>query len=855
MSREIKKVAVIGAGVMGMGIAAQMANAGLEVELLDIVPKEAHNRNMIAEGALEKALKTNPAPFMHKDNARKIRAGNTEDHLERLKDCDLIIEAVKEDVAIKAALFQKIDQHRKAGSVVASNTSTIPLAVLTAEQSAQFKKDFVITHFFNPPRYMRLLELVTSNDNDPAMVAMVKDFMDQKIGKGVVLCHDSPGFIANRIGTFWLETAVVEAYRRDVKIEEADALLAKPIGVPKTGVFGLIDLVGLDLMPHISKSLLARVPADDPYRKVSGAEPVLTDTLNRLMAEGFTGRKGKGGFYRLNPESKGDEKEKQTLDLKTGTYRKSIKKPKLKALEISKKKGLKALMQDESKEGRYVREVMIRTLHYTASLVPAMVDDIHAVDEAMRLGYGWSFGPFELLDKIGTDDAAKAMADLGLDVPPLLQKAQGKSFYSIKDGQKLFLDVAGNYQPMPAQAGVLLLADIKRKTKPVIKNKSAAVWDIGDGVLCLEFTSKMNSLDHKIMDAINETIKLIGDGKGQYKALVIHNEADDFSVGANLGLALIAAMTKQYWLIDKIVQKGQDTLKALKYAPFPVVAAPSGKALGGGCEVLLHSNKVVAHAETYMGLVEVGVGLIPGWGGCAEMTVRAQASKKLPKGPMPAVAHCFEALSTAKVALSAQEGKEIMYLNQDDVIVMNKARLLFTAKETALLMAKDFVPPAPAEQLLLPGPAGKEALRLAVDGAYLRGLATPYDVVVSDRLATVLTGGDKADVTVRLHEDEVRRLEREEFKKLARDHRTFARIKHILTKGKPLREKPDGSAVRDLRLEKAGLWQRAVEFFVGAKPSSKDDFKAAAPKACCAGGKPAPGPDAGQKGDAPKKAA
>ncbi|MDD9901025.1 MAG: 3-hydroxyacyl-CoA dehydrogenase NAD-binding domain-containing protein [Alphaproteobacteria bacterium] len=771
----IEKVAVIGAGVMGAGIAAHMANAGLAVELLDIVPKTGDDRDAIAKGAIEKMLKTSPAPLMHKRNAKKIRPGNIEDHLERLKECDLIVEAVLENIDIKSGLYRKIAPHRKTSAVIASNTSTIPLEDLVEGQESDFKKHFMITHFFNPPRYMPLLELVTSEHNDPAKVAEVTRFMDEKLGKGVVNCNDTPGFIANRIGTFWLQCAISEAVHRKLTVEEADAVCGRPMGIPKTGVFGLVDLVGLDLMPHISKSLLSKLPQDDGYAKIHENFPV----IDKMIEDGYTGRKGKGGFYRLN-----EKREKLAIDLETGTVRPAAK-PKLDAVQNAKKGGLKALVQTDDRIGQYAWAVLKQVLCYAAEHAHDIATDIVAVDAAMKLGYNWKYGPFELLDKLGVEYFTDRIREDGLPVPHILEQAEGRSFYRTHNGVLQFLNRSGAYEDVKRAEGVLLLSDIKRRSKPVAKNMSASLWDIGDGVLCLEFHSKMNALDFMTMRMMNKACDIVE--SGAYKALVIHNEGDDFSVGANIGLALYAAKIKLFPFIGWLVQSGQKAYKRLKYAKFPVVGAPAGKALGGGCEVLLHCHHVQAHAETYPGLVEVGVGLLPAWGGCAELLTRAFKSKKMPGGPMPKVAAVFETVSTAKVGFSAFEAKDLLYFRETDGVTMNRQRLLADAKAKALDMLKDFKPEEPFD-MELPGLSGKAALSLAVDGFYLKGLATPYDVVVSDRVAAVLTGGDKAGPGITITQDYLRMLERKHFMALVRDPRTVARIAAILKTGKPLRE-------------------------------------------------------------------
>ncbi len=827
----IKKAAVIGAGVMGAGIAAQLANAGIEVELLDIVLKNNPDRDAISKGAIEKMLKDKTNPFMHKRNAKKVRPGNVEDNLDRLADCDIIIEAVKEDINIKSNLFAKIDQHRKPGAIIASNTSTIPLHDLMAAQSEQFKKDFVITHFFNPPRYMPLLELITSEHNDKAMVAELTRFMDEKMGKGVVICNDTPGFIANRIGTFWLQCAINEAVDRKLTVEEADAIMSRPIGVPKSGVFGLVDLVGLDLMPHISKSLLEKLPADDGYVKIYKSN----DVIDKMIADGYIGRKAnsKGGFYRIN-----DKKEKFSVDLQTGAEVPSTK-VKMAAAENAKKDGLKGLVETKDKGGDYAWAVLKQTLCYAAEHAHTISGDITAVDQAMKLGYNWKYGPFEMLDKMGVDYFINRLKAEGEKVPAFIEQAAGKKFYKTVNGKLNYMQQDGSYAEVKRPEGVLLLSDIKRASKPVMTsgmiakklNMGAAVWDIGDGVLCFEFTSKMNSLDFFTLKLLNKTMDLIGDGKGKYKALVVHNEGDDFSLGANLGVAEYAAKGKQYWIIDKMVRMGQETYKRLKYAPFPTVSAPSGKAFGGGCEILLHSSHVQAHAETYMGLVEVGVGLLPAWGGSTELLTRAKQNKKLPGGPIPAAAKVFETISMGKVGLSAQEAKDLMYLRESDGITMNKSRLLSDAKAKALEMAKDYTPEKPFD-MQLPGPSGLAAFNMAVDANYLRGIITPYDVVVSDRVARVLTGGEKSGPGMTVTQDYLRELERVNFMALAQDDRTLNRIaKTLKGGGRKEYEKeeqkargPKAAALRDEPEAQAGFFAKVF----GGK-SAKKDFGAA----CC----------------------
>jgi 3-hydroxyacyl-CoA dehydrogenase len=781
----IKKVAVIGSGVMGSGIAAQVANAGIPVILFDIIPKDAgDDRSKLAKGAIEKALKTDPAPFMHPRNAKLITPANMEDDLALLGECDWIIEVVLEDLKIKHATYEKIEKNRKKGSIVSSNTSTIPLEKLVEGQSKQFVSDFLITHFFNPVRYMRLLEIVIGPKTSPAVVETVREFSDKHLGKSVVECRDTPGFIVNRILTFWMQAGVNAALDQKTPIEVVDAIMGKPVGIPKTGIFGLIDLVGIDLMPHLSKSLLSLLPDNDEYRKIYRDIPLVT----QMIAAGYTGRKGKGGFYRLD-----DKRNKLAIDLNTTTFdgEKSYRmadKPKLESADAG-KKGLRAVVEHPDQGGKYAWTVLSQTLSYAASLVPAIAGDIAAVDEAMHLGTNWKKGPFELIDDMGPKWFAEKLKSEGKPVPELLTKVGDDTFYKVIDGKLNFFGVDGKYHPVTRKSGVILLADIKRASKPVHKNGSAALWDIGDGILCLEFTSKMNAIDDQIMAVMHHAADLIEGSDGQYKGLVIYNEGSAFSAGANLGLALFAINIALWPQIEELVGGGQEAYKRLKYAPFPVVSAPSGLALGGGCEALLLADHVQAHAETYCGLVEVGVGVIPGWGGCKELLQRYYEASLKPgaaKGPVPHVKQAFESIGTAKVAKSAADAKDIGYLRESDGITMNRDRLLFDAKQKAIELSKDYKAPEP-KSVPLPGPSGKYALELAVSDLRKTGKATPYDVVVCDALADVLTGGPDADPTVPVGEDTILQLERESFMRLVRNNGTAARIEHMLEKGKPLR--------------------------------------------------------------------
>jgi 3-hydroxyacyl-CoA dehydrogenase len=758
----IRKVGVVGAGVMGAGIAAQVANAGVPVVLLDIVPGGAAK-------AVKRMLRADPAPFMGKAPARLVTTGDVGTDLALLADCDWICEAIIERPDAKRELYAKLEAVRKPGSVVSSNTSTIPLASLTEGLGAGFAADFMITHFFNPPRYMRLLEVVQGPQTRADAVAEVSAFGDRRMGKTVVRCKDTPGFIANRIGGMWMQSAINNAFDLGLTVEEADAVNGRPMGIPKTGVFGLMDLVGIDLGPHVAASMKATLPASDPYVLGLREHAVIT----RMISEGRTGRKGKGGFYMRRGAKK------LAMELGSGEYRDSVK-PQLESLSL---RGLRELAEHPDRAGRYAKAVLLDMMSYAAALVPEIADTVADVDAAMRLGYAWKYGPFELIDRVGAPWLVAALRAAGRPVPALLELVGEKPFYRVQDGVLEFFGTDGAYHAVPRPDGVVLLSDIKRRSKPLAKNGSASLWDVGDGVVCLEFHSKMNALDPEILGLIGKAVAM--GKKGAFKALVVHNEADQFSVGANIGLALFAANIAAWGEIESMIEGGQKAMRALREAPFPVVGAPSGMALGGGCEILLHCDAVEAHAETYVGLVEVGVGLIPGWGGCTTMLRRWSEAPKLPKGPMPPVAKCFEMISTAQVAKSAAEAKEMLIFRPTDGVVMNRDRLLAAAKARALAMVEGYAPQQQGK-LRLPGATGRAALSMAVQAQVAMGRATPHDVVVCEHLANTLTGGE-TDFLLETTEDQVLKLERQGFMALLKTKGTLARVEHMLETGRPLR--------------------------------------------------------------------
>ncbi len=777
---EIKKVAVLGAGVMGSGIAAHVANAGIPVVLLDIVPPGATNRNQLAEGAIAKMMKQSPAPFMHAKAAKLVTPGNLEDDLGQLADCDWICEAVLERLDVKHTTYKKIDAVRKKGSIVTSNTSTIPLLRLIEGLPDSFVQDFAVTHFFNPPRYMRLFELVGGPKTRPDVLDTLRRFADVALGKEVVACRDTPGFIANRIGIFWSLVATQKAVDLGLTVEEADSIVGRPMGVPSTGIFGLMDLTGIDLKPHVLGSMRSLLPNSDAFHVHYDEKHPLNALTERMIKDGYTGRKGKGGFYRMVKGADG-AKVKEALDLKTGAYR-VTEKADLASAKAG-KDGLRTLVEHPDKGGQYAWQVLSHVLKYAADLAPEIADSIRSIDEAMKAGYAWKYGPFQLIDQLGTQWFSDRLSADGLAVPAILAAAKGRPMYR-EEGTKLQqMTVMGEYVDVLVPEDAWTLADKKRGQKPISRNSSASLWDVGDGVACLEFHSKMNSIDANTIAMVKEAAKL--DKKG-FKAVIIGSDADNFSVGANVGLALFAANTALWPVLEQSVKDGQDAYLALKYAPFPVVAAPAGMALGGGCEICLHSDAVQAHAELYMGLVEVGVGLIPAWGGSKELVMRHALNKKRAGGPIPPVAEAFQTIGTAKVSKSAAEAKDLMYLRASDGISMNRRRVLADAKARALAMAKDYKAPDRDIAVVLPGPTARVALDMAVADLAKSGKATPHDVTVSRELAFILSGGD-TDMTETVTEKQLLALERAAMGKLFRDPKTLARIEHMLDTGKPLR--------------------------------------------------------------------
>ncbi|WP_412050618.1 3-hydroxyacyl-CoA dehydrogenase/enoyl-CoA hydratase family protein [Hoeflea sp. Naph1] len=764
MMAGITNAAVIGAGVMGAGIAAHLANAGINVVLLDIERK-------YADAGVARQLKANG--FMDPAFADRIKTGSTSDDLALAADADWIIEAVAERLDVKQALYFALDGVRRPGSIVSSNTSTIRLATLLEGMSERFAQDFLITHFFNPPRIMPLFELVAGPKTRPDAAQTIHDFADRGLGKTVVVCKDTPGFIGNRVGNYWMLVAQNEAIQLGLAIEEADAVISKPFGIPGTGIFGLLDLVGIDLLPTALRSLQNALPQTDALQAYD-AEPAL---IARMTAENRTGRKSGAGFVRLAA----DRKSREVTDLVTGDYRpmKSVQSESLDAT----KGDVQALMEHAGSGGRYASVVMEKTLAYAVSLVPEIADTPDAVDAAMCTGYGWKQGPFALIDSLGAGWLADRLTARGLQVPNYLNLAVQKGgFYSVIEGKRCCLLPDGSLCPISRAEGIISLADHSLAAGPVADYGAAALWDVGDGVACLEFRTKLNTFSLELLDAIDSALVDVGKG---FQALVIGSDRPYFSAGANLQLIVDTMAQGGAKALGAFVERGQQTFKAIKYAPFPVVGAPAGLAVGGGCEILLHCDAIQAHAELSIGLVEAKVGLLPGWGGCKEMLRRLYSLKGTVRGPMAPAMSAFNLIARGTVSKSAFEARSSGFLAPSDGITMNRDRLIADAKRKALELVHGYTAPEQPE-IALVGPSGSAAMRGTLEGEVIAGRATAHNQRIGEALIEVLTGGPDADPLKPLSEDDIMALEKKAFLTLAEMPETIARVKHILATGKPL---------------------------------------------------------------------
>ena len=737
---EIKRVVVIGSGTMGSGIAAHLCNANIPVTLLDLTTE-------ISEKARERIYSSRPPLLLDKLKINNINIGNINDNFGVVKDVDWVVEAVVEKIDIKHNLYEKIFKTRKAGSIVSSNTSSIPIKVLSENLSEEDKKDFCITHFFNPVRYMGLLEIVKNENNDLKKINFLKDFCETLLGKGVIVCNDTPGFLGNRVGVYAMQVAMTEAFKIKLSVEEADAVFGRPMGIPKTGIFGLYDLIGIDLMADVLKSLIKELPEIDKFHKIAKEVPLIT----KLIETGYTGRKGKGGFYRVNKES--GKKVLEALNLETGEYA-SSKKINIKSDKID----LKNLINRKDKYGNYAWSVISEIIKYASSLVPNVTKEFNDIDEAMRLGFNWAKGPFEMLEEIGVKNFFEKVDSFeNNEFLEKLSKSKNENFYG--ERQKY--------------TNIETLGKIKRKAIKIDKNDSAEIFRFKDFNI-VEFTTKANALDYDSMDCLK---------KATDKPLIIINESMQFSAGVNLNYVMDFAKQKDFKSIEKFIKYFQETCKHLKYCKNPVVSAPSGLTLGGGFEVLVQSNFVVTHTNIVMGLVETIVGLVPAGGGCKEMLWRWSQTDEAKKDPNFAPLKVFDIIGYAKTVTSPVEAEPLKYLKPEDKKIMNRNSLLPISRKI-LEENKNFKSPIECK-FNLSGKVVKEKMIQVLEKLYNEKIILDHGMEVGKELANILSGGETSlDKT--LSEDDLFKLELDSFMRLIETTKTQERIKHTLATGKPL---------------------------------------------------------------------
>ena len=765
----VKRAAVIGAGSMGGGIAAQFANAGVPVDLLDVAGADSQSRNAPVLAGIDRQLKA--GGFMHANAVGLVRPGNIEDHIDRLAEADWIVEAVVERLDTKRDLYAKIDAVRQPGTIISSNTSTIPRASLIEGMPGSFASDFLITHFFNPPRHMRLVEFVSGDETDPALLQRARAAAETILGKSIVDCRDTPGFIANRIGCHWLAVAVIEAKALGLTPEEADAVM-QVLGIPKTGVFGLMDLIGIDLVPHVWGSLMQALPSgDDLHSYDLPGDP----TIAAMLAAGHFGRKSRAGFYRLGPD-----KARETLDFSTGDYR--PEQPLSPKAMPASGRDVAALIESPDRHGTYAARVLSRVIGYTAGIGPEIAGDVGAIDLAMTLGYGWKDGPFRLADRVGLDRIRARLASDARAVPPLLQAAAAAAGFYDADGRPLATD--GTRLKASSGSGMATLAPAKHGCAPIAGNDVASLWDVGNGVAVFEIHTKLNSFAPAVFDVLEETIER---GGKDFIGLVLGNDDPRaFSAGADLGFILGLIKSGDAAGLSAYIARGQNCFLALKYAGFPVVAAAHGLALGGGCEFTLHANAIVAHAEYYAGLPETKVGLVPGWGGCTQLLLRQQESGAGPQGPVAPAARAFATIMEGNPSTSAWDARSKGLLRPGDRVVMNRDHLLAAARDWVIELASGYASPTEAT-IVVSGPSGKSALMNEANTGGAAGRLTDTDVAIAYALATVLTGGEGGRVDRPLTERQMMQLELDALITLCKSPATQERIEHMLATGKPLR--------------------------------------------------------------------
>lgn len=790
MKRTIKKVAVLGSGVMGSRIALHFAGIGVQVVLLDIVPADAKEstdakaRNKIVNDALQAAVKSNPSPVYHKSAVKRITTGNFDDNMKDIASCDWIIEVVVERLDIKQLVYEKVEQYRKPGTLITSNTSGIPIQMLSQGRSEDFKKHFCGTHFFNPPRYLRLLEIIPTKETDPAVIDFLMHYGDVFLGKTTVLAKDTPAFIANRIGVFSIMSIFHIMDELQLSVDEIDALTGPVIGRPKSATFRTADVVGIDTLVKVAKGVADNCPADEAKHIFN-----IPSWLDALVQNNWLGDKTGQGFFKKIKSAQG--KEIQTLNLKTLQYE-ARQKPKFASLEAAKpvdslKQRIKMLSAATDKAGMFYKKFNASLFSYISFRIPEISDELYRVDDAMKAGFGWEIGAFETWDLLGVANTVKQMQESGYQVAAWVTEmlaAGFTSFYKVENGKTLYYDVASKqYKAIPGAESFIILSNHKEKL--VWKNSACNMYDIGDGVAALEWNTKMNTIGGEVLEGINKSIAL---AEEKFKGLVIANDGANFSAGANVGMIFMYAIEQDYDELDMAIRMFQNSMMRVRYSSVPVVVAPHGLTLGGGCELNLHADKMCAAAETYIGLVELGVGLIPGGGGTKEFTLRAADEMHEDEPETITLKNRFLSIATAKVATSAYESFDLGIMRKGlDEVVINQSRRIAEAKKSVIdLYDQGYVMPIKRNDIKVLGRSALGALYAGINGMWRAGYATDHDVTVAKKLAYVMCGGDLSEQTV-VSEQYLLDLEREAFLSLCGERKSLERIQAVLKTGKPIR--------------------------------------------------------------------
>ena len=787
MTKPVRRAGVIGAGVMGSGIMAHFANAGVDVVMLDIVPpslseaekKNPAKRNGFAAGGLKNALKAKPAAFFHPSYAKRITVGNLEDDIALLADCDLVIEAIIENLDIKRSLFDKLENTLSQDTVIASNTSGLRIQDMLKGRADWFRRNFLVMHFFNPVRYMKLLELVAGEETDPAVVARVKKFGEDQLGKGIVVGKDTPNFVGNRIGTYSMAFSMSEMLEEKLSPEDVDAITGPPMGHPKSASFRTADIVGLDTVKHVADNCYEALP-DDPERDAFR----IPDFIAEMVEKKLLGNKTKGGFYKKTKEGV------LTFDPYSLEYREKGGDPEIKkfckGLKGPAEARVKALVENEGAAGRFAWTVISKTLAYSAQKIGEITDDVEAVDNAMKWGYNWDLGPFETWDAIGFKAAYDRMKADGLSLPESVDKmvASGAEGFYTDDG-RVFNLVRNEYESRDIDPRNATLTIMRSGESPVLQNRGAEAWDLGDGVLGLTFTTKSNSIDDQVIAGLLESVDI---AERDFRGLLIYNEGDHFCVGANLFTVVMAAQQKAWDQLNDTVRQLQQAMQRTKYSTIPVVAAPFGMTVGGGLEICMGADAIQAGAETYAGLVEVGVGLLPG--GAGNMNMLWRALEGIPDGTdvdyLPFVSRTFQNIAMARVATSGAEAQEFGYFRKNDGLSFDKARLLTEAKARVIGLAEaGYHPPRP-RAYRLPGESGIATLDMMIDTLTAGGYASEHDALIARKVAVVLCGGPSGHAH-EVTEQQMLDLEREAFVSLCGEPKSQERMQHMLTTNKPLR--------------------------------------------------------------------